>query len=147
MRSRGERTLGSYLANIGRVLDLYLPLYNKHTGNPVTYEGEVTDRQGDTSFLIRAQDGTLIKLGVTQVHEHLTNKAPKPKDPGGIMSGYLNVQYKGPRCSYQTSITRKGNGLPFDNEREALEAMSQRQLTLFGDPIYLCKITPVKVFF
>jgi|GEM_PF-5907832 len=147
MRTRAERTLGSYLANIGRVLDLHLPLFNRHTGNAVVFEGEVTDIKGDISFLFKTLDGQLVKLGMTQVHEHLTNKDPVPESRGDkLMSGFVNVQYKGPRSSYQTSITRKQNGMPFKSEEEAMAACVNRQLTMFGDPIFLCKLTPVKMF-
>ena len=145
MRSRAERTLGSYLSNIGRVLDLHLPLFNKNTGNAVKYEGEVTDREGEVSFLFKSQDGQLIKLGLSQVHEHLTNKVPE-KCVDKMLSGYVNVQYKGSRSSYQTSITRRQNGMPFKSEEEAIQAQATRMLTLSG-PVYLCKITPVMVTF
>jgi len=144
MRSRAERTLGSYLCNIGRVLDLHLPLFNKQTGNVVIYEGEVVNKDGEVSFLFKAQDGKLIKLGITQVHVHLTNKPPETCREE-LLSGYLNVQYRGPRVSYQTSITRRQNGMPFKSEEEAMQAQTTRMLTLSGDPVYLCKLTPLMV--
>ena len=141
MRSRAERTLGSFLSGLGLVLDLSMPLFSKQTGNPITYEGEGTDKQGFPYFLFKDQTSQLIKLCPAQISQLLTNEPPSR----GLqtLEGFVNVQLK-PRSSYKTSTTRQSNGMPFLSLEEAQYAAGYRNLTIYG-PVSVCQLTPVRV--